>query len=203
MQNFTWLNNFVRQNFRKAEFNRARKGFTLIELIVAIAIIGILAGIVVAGATGYINKAKIARANVDASNIGKALTLFYAEYGDYPYSQGDNGCSTNEPDCYAYADPTTGEPYLTVGGEDYYLSEFYKSDWDGFNAGYFCPTCFFGIYMSDTDPSGQGSGDGKIGCIEIYIYDADFTEYGKKISDKRDCPDMQDVPFDFVPINER
>ena len=61
-------------------------GFTLLELIVSIAIVGTLIGIAYPLYTEYIEKAKIARAVVDIQNISATLSSYFTEYSIYPAS---------------------------------------------------------------------------------------------------------------------
>ena len=61
-----------------------QKGFTIIELIVVIAIIAVLAAVVLVNVQGYIAKARNAKRLSDITGYIKALTLYYADNSSYP-----------------------------------------------------------------------------------------------------------------------
>ena len=65
---------------------RLEEGFTLIEIMVVILILGLLATIVVQSLKGATDKAKRTKAEADISEIKTALDRFYLDNGYYPTS---------------------------------------------------------------------------------------------------------------------
>lgn len=61
-----------------------KKGFTLIELIVVIIIVGILASVAIPMIRGNIDKAKKSEAITAMGTIRTAQKAYYAQYNDYP-----------------------------------------------------------------------------------------------------------------------
>ncbi|GAW94131.1 type II secretion system protein [Calderihabitans maritimus] len=63
---------------------REDRGFTLIELMVVVVILGILAAVAIPSFTGKADTAKIKAAKADLKTIGTAIELYYVENDDYP-----------------------------------------------------------------------------------------------------------------------
>ena len=68
----------------RERMRRYESGFTLIELMVVILIIGLLATIVVQNLRGATDKAKRIKAEADISAFKTALDRYYLDNGSYP-----------------------------------------------------------------------------------------------------------------------
>lgn len=68
------------------------RGFSFIEVMIVVVIIGLLAGAVALKVGDYVDKAKINRAKSDIATIVSAIESFYADNGRYPTN--DKGLST-------------------------------------------------------------------------------------------------------------
>jgi prepilin-type N-terminal cleavage/methylation domain-containing protein len=68
--------------------DRNQKGFTLIEVIVAIAVVAILAGIITPSVIKHLDDSKRARAQNDCLVIGSAVASFYKDLGRMPTANG-------------------------------------------------------------------------------------------------------------------
>jgi general secretion pathway protein G len=66
---------------------RSGKGFTLIELMVVIAILGILAGLVLPRFMGRTEEAKKTKARIQIENLEGALKLYKLDNGTYPTTE--------------------------------------------------------------------------------------------------------------------
>jgi general secretion pathway protein G len=59
-------------------------GFTLVEMLVVIAIIGLVMGLVGPRVLSYLGEAKVKAARLQIESFGSALDLFYLDVGRYP-----------------------------------------------------------------------------------------------------------------------
>jgi len=59
-------------------------GFTLVEMLVVIAIIGLVMGLVGPRVLSYLGEAKVKAAKIQIESFGSALDLFYMDVGRYP-----------------------------------------------------------------------------------------------------------------------
>lgn len=73
---------FARQRRRGRRLGSA--GFTLVELLVVLAILGLIAAIAVPQTIGYLGRAKSKTASIQIDNLGAALDLYRLDVGRYP-----------------------------------------------------------------------------------------------------------------------
>ncbi|MEW6067190.1 MAG: prepilin-type N-terminal cleavage/methylation domain-containing protein [Nitrospirota bacterium] len=70
--------------FKAIQNIRDKKGFTLVELLVVVAIIGILAAIAIPQFAAYRTKAYNSAAESDVRNVKTNMEAYYADYQVYP-----------------------------------------------------------------------------------------------------------------------
>jgi general secretion pathway protein G len=63
---------------------RAQRGFTLIEMMVVLAIIGVLAALIVPNVLGRADEARVTAARTDVANLMQALKLYKLDNQQYP-----------------------------------------------------------------------------------------------------------------------
>ena len=67
--------------------HRRPKGFTLIEIVIAIAILAILSAIVIPRVVGRVEDARVARAKSDIQALGTALNLYKLDNYAFPSTE--------------------------------------------------------------------------------------------------------------------
>jgi general secretion pathway protein G len=71
---------------RKALRETPESGFTLVEILVVITIIGLIMGLVGPRVLGYLGESKVKAAQIQIESFASALDLFYLDAGRYPSS---------------------------------------------------------------------------------------------------------------------
>lgn len=67
--------------------DRGRAGFTLIEIMVVVIILGVIAATIIPRFVGMTHEAKVTRAQVDLSTLASALERFYLNLDRYPTTE--------------------------------------------------------------------------------------------------------------------
>ena len=70
--------------FARRHERRIATGFTLVELMVVVVILGVLATVVTVSVTDYLAKGKQNATRAEIAQMGNALQLFYIEFDRYP-----------------------------------------------------------------------------------------------------------------------
>jgi general secretion pathway protein G len=129
---------------RKTKGKPQETGFTLIELMIVIVILGLLATVIVPRILNRPEQARRTKAQIDIRNIESALALFKTDTGRFPTTPeglealvSNPGVKGYNPDAYldrAPVDPW-GNRYLYlcpgIQGKDYDLESYGKDGEDG------------------------------------------------------------------------
>jgi type IV pilus assembly protein PilA len=95
-----------------------QKGFTLIELMIVVAIIGILAAIAIPAYQDYTVRAQVTEGLNLADAVKTGVAEFYANTGSWPTAMSEMGYSTDPSGKYATdLVVTNGSIQITYGGE--------------------------------------------------------------------------------------
>jgi general secretion pathway protein G len=69
---------------RRTARNAPQRGFTLIEIMVVVVIIGLLAAVIVPSVVNKVDEARVAKAKQDITSLETALTMFRLDNSRYP-----------------------------------------------------------------------------------------------------------------------
>ena len=69
--------------------SRRREGFTLVELLIVVLILGILAGVVIPQFASSTQDARVASLDTSLVNMRSAIDLYLQEHSEYPSANGD------------------------------------------------------------------------------------------------------------------
>ena len=149
-------NSSIRRSIRR----RLARGFTLIEIMVVVVIMGILAALVVPKLLSRTGESKVAAARVDISTVMQALKLYKLDNQRYPTSEQGlqallvkpaSGPAANGWKTGGYLEKMPKDPW---GTPYQYLSPGIKGEIDVFSLG------------ADGQPGGSGD-DADIGSWDI------------------------------------
>ena len=99
---------------------RKMTGFTLIEIMVVVVILGILGALIVPNIIGRPDEARVTAAATDIQAIGNALELYRLDNGHYPSTEQGIEALVNQP---------TGYPAPRRWNQDGYLKKVPVDPW--------------------------------------------------------------------------
>jgi general secretion pathway protein G len=96
---------------RRRAKRRGERGFTLVEILVVITIIGLIMGLVGPRVLNYLTESKVKAAKIQIESFGSALDLFFLDTGRYPNSSEGLTALVQRPGSI----PAWNGPYLKGG----------------------------------------------------------------------------------------
>jgi general secretion pathway protein G len=90
------------------KLRNSEAGFTLVEMLVVITIIGLIMGLIGPRVLGYLSESKVKTARIQIQELSAALDLYYLDNGHYPTSNEGLTALAQRPDGAA----TWNGPYL-------------------------------------------------------------------------------------------
>ena len=96
---------------RRTAGRRGEAGFTLVEMLVVISIIGLIMGLVGPRVLNYLTESKAKAAKIQIESFSSALDLFYLDTGRYPSTSEGLGALAQRPGSIA----AWNGPYLKNG----------------------------------------------------------------------------------------
>lgn len=99
---------------------RAKKAFTLVELVVVIAIIGILSAILIPVMVGVVRDADVASANTSANDVRKQINIWITKMDAEGHFVNKSSNTDNEPSVRITAE---GKAYTPVFSENFWAYE--------------------------------------------------------------------------------
>jgi general secretion pathway protein G len=133
------MNTSLRYSGRKVEARQA--GFTLVEIMVVVIIIGLLAGIVVPNVMDNLDKANVKKARADFSSLQTALKLYRIDNFNFPTTEQGLEALVSKPSIApvprnykesGYIDNLTKDPW---GNEYQYMSPGEGHEFDIYSLG--------------------------------------------------------------------
>ena len=109
---------------QKSEVKQFPKGFTLIEIMVVVVIIGLLATLIVPNVIGQGDAARVTAAQIDIRAIGNALDLYRLNNSHYPTTEQGLEALVNKPAGFPEPRSWGPEPYLKKLPTDPWGTEF-------------------------------------------------------------------------------
>jgi general secretion pathway protein G len=125
-----------------------QRGFTLIEIMVVVVIIGLLAAVVIQQLSGNVDDARIAKAKQDIRTIETALTLYKLDNFRYPTTEQGLDALVHKP----------ADPNLTHWKDGGYVKRVSKDPW-GRDYIYESPGTHGDFDLSSLGADGQAGGE--------------------------------------------